>query len=390
MGNIENELFHTTKPENKIRPDFELEPIPEESVEGWKKIPVHECGEKLVPVGSFSEFSDCDTSAVYFGERGNSETMNFLGQPVDRSVSLITHFVREDLLHKMQTAQALLPDGYYFKFYDNYRPLEVQQALFDTQKEKFQQQHPDWDKNRLDEETQTYVSLPSPNKELGTTHPSPHSTGAVVDLTIIRLSAEGQSNLQALNRQKAKGELNYPIAEDEKTEFKEVIRWINDEAKKSGWTTEHQRIVFDNWLSEYRYSKNKARIFHTQVQELEMGTGFDHFGPEAETRYLEMLSQKQKLTEDQQRALQNRRFLYRIMKTAGFSNYPEEWWHWSFGDNMDAANTGKPFAIYGGVKMSDENKTTEWARKDVYKDSSVRSGGKELFGNALEEDPNKL
>ena len=57
----------------------ELPPIPQESVNKWKEIPIEECGEKLVPVGAFSDFSDCDTSAVYFGERGKDKDMNFCG-----------------------------------------------------------------------------------------------------------------------------------------------------------------------------------------------------------------------------------------------------------------------------------------------------------------------
>lgn len=84
----------------KIDNTKELPPIPSESVAGWKEIPVKECGEKLVPVGAFSDFSDCDTSAVYFGERGKDKEMNFLGKAVNRDVSLITHFVREGMLEK--------------------------------------------------------------------------------------------------------------------------------------------------------------------------------------------------------------------------------------------------------------------------------------------------
>lgn len=390
MGRLGMEPQNIVEPEDKIMLESELSPIPVETVDGWKKIPVRECGEKLLPVGPFSEFSDCDTSAVYFGERGSGETINFLGKPVDRSVSLITHFVRENVLQKMKTAQRSLPDGYYFKFYDNFRPLEVQQALFDTQKEKFKQQHPEWDDARLDEETQTYVSLPSPSEERGTTHPSPHSTGAVVDLTIIQLSNEGQTTLEDLNHRKANGELNYPIDGKEQMEFEEVLKWIGDEAERNGWTPERRQIVLNNWLAEYRYSKSKARIFHTQSQELDMGTGFDHFGPEAGTRYFEDTASKQELTEKQQQALRNRRFLFKAMKTAGFSNYPEEWWHWSCGDNMDAANTGKEFAIYGGATMSDENKNIEWARKGVYEDAIARTGSTELFGHSHEIDPRNV
>ncbi|WP_251140987.1 M15 family metallopeptidase [Cellulomonas dongxiuzhuiae] len=37
------------------------------------------------------------------------------------------------------------------------------------------------------------------------------------------------------------------------------------------------------------------------------------------------------------------------MSTAGFVNYPTEWWHWSFGDRYWALVTGRPAALYGPV-----------------------------------------
>ncbi len=45
----------------------------------------------------------------------------------------------------------------------------------------------------------------------------------------------------------------------------------------------------------------------------------------------------------------NRKILYDAMQKAGFSNYPEEWWHWSFGDQLWALTCNKKYAIYGKV-----------------------------------------
>jgi D-alanyl-D-alanine dipeptidase len=49
------------------------------------------------------------------------------------------------------------------------------------------------------------------------------------------------------------------------------------------------------------------------------------------------------------RARENRAVLYEAMLSAGFSNCPEEWWHYSFGDSGWAARLGEPYAIYGAV-----------------------------------------
>jgi len=54
--------------------------------------------------------------------------------------------------------------------------------------------------------------------------------------------------------------------------------------------------------------------------ELDMGTGFDHFGPEAAIGY-EKLPEKVK---------SNRKLLQDIMGRHGFSVLRSEWWHFNF------------------------------------------------------------
>lgn len=46
----------------------------------------------------------------------------------------------------------------------------------------------------------------------------------------------------------------------------------------------------------------------------------------------------------------NRRLLYWLMVEAGFSSHPDEWWHFSHGDQMWAIDTGKPAAVYGLIE----------------------------------------
>ncbi|WP_321872671.1 M15 family metallopeptidase [Burkholderia ubonensis] len=56
-------------------------------------------------------------------------------------------------------------------------------------------------------------------------------------------------------------------------------------------------------------------------------------------------------------AVRNRHILSAAMTTAGFVNYPSEWWHWSFGDKYWAVVQRQPNAIYGPV---DEHVVQEW------------------------------
>ncbi|MFE2069712.1 M15 family metallopeptidase [Streptomyces sp. NPDC059467] len=43
----------------------------------------------------------------------------------------------------------------------------------------------------------------------------------------------------------------------------------------------------------------------------------------------------------------NRESMDRALTTAGFVNYPTEWWHWSYGDRYWALLSGAPAARYG-------------------------------------------
>jgi len=51
------------------------------------------------------------------------------------------------------------------------------------------------------------------------------------------------------------------------------------------------------------------------------------------------------------RAAKNRRMLLDIMLAVGFSNFPGEWWHYSYGDSAWAVRTGAPCALYGAVNL---------------------------------------
>lgn len=50
------------------------------------------------------------------------------------------------------------------------------------------------------------------------------------------------------------------------------------------------------------------------------------------------------------RARANRRLLAAALRTAGFVNYPTEWWHWSHGDRYWAFVTRSRAAVYGEVR----------------------------------------
>jgi zinc D-Ala-D-Ala dipeptidase len=60
------------------------------------------------------------------------------------------------------------------------------------------------------------------------------------------------------------------------------------------------------------------------------------------TRYFEKKNQTTKLTEEEKEILLNRRILYNAMTSVGFTNCPDKWWHYDFGNQHWSSMTGKP------------------------------------------------
>jgi D-alanyl-D-alanine dipeptidase len=87
-----------------------------------------------------------------------------------------------------------------------------------------------------------------------------------------------------------------------------------------------------------------------------MGTEFDHFKSESRTRYYEeQLEAGRDLTPEECTYLTNRRLLFHILTKTGITNYPEEWWHFDYGNQFWASIKGRN-AIYG--QASNENNSS--------------------------------
>ncbi len=80
---------------------------------------------------------------------------------------------------------------------------------------------------------------------------------------------------------------------------------------------------------------------------LKMGTDFDDFTEKARTVFFEQNNSA--LTEREIIWRENRRLLYAIMTEVGFTSYPEEWWHFDYGDQFWANMTGSPHAVYCNI-----------------------------------------
>ncbi|MFY0546208.1 M15 family metallopeptidase [Brevibacillus sp. H7] len=178
--------------------------------------------------------------------------------------SLPDCYVRAGVAERLVQAAERLDDGYTLVVLDGWRPLSVQQALYDQFKSVLLAQG--WrEGEELFAELSKYVAKPSVEPD----RPSRHLTGGAVDVTI---------------------------------------------AGPNGW--------------------------------LDMGTAFDDFTERARTHYFEQVDKP----DDHALYIRtNRRLLHRLMAEAGFTNYSEEWWHYDFGNQAWALQTGQPAALYGGI-----------------------------------------
>ncbi len=90
-------------------------------------------------------------------------------------------------------------------------------------------------------------------------------------------------------------------------------------------------------------------IVHPNSSLLEMGTWFDDFTDASQTAYFKNRDGIYHT---------NRLLLYRIMTSVGFSNYPEEWWHYDYGNQFWGHITTNA-AIYGFIEGGELNDTKQ-------------------------------
>lgn len=166
-------------------------------------------------------------------------------------------------------------DGLELYFFDCYRPVKVQQFLYNVWLPKYLKRiHPNYSEEKLLKELNLYTAKPPISEnDIDRNSPSPHATGAAMDVTL-------------------------------------------------------------------RFKESKEQLF--------MGSIFDDTSKLVNTDYFEAKN-LQHLTLSDEEALKNRRILYHSMKEEGIENYPFEWWHYSWGDQMWAILSGEKEAFYSNM-----------------------------------------
>ncbi len=322
-----------------------LIPIPLEvpSVAGWKEVPLEPTdSDDLVPLGLFApEFGDIHTSSTYYGERDDSP---YRFDELSGTNTAI--FVRRGVAERMVQAQSLLPENLRLVVYDAYRPLEVQQALYDKYIGGLKALHPDWTAEQLATETQKFVSIPSTDS----TKPSPHNTGGSIDLAIAKVSdwtAEGFKQMGTETPDKRAGQELWSLIQNGKATL--------------GFPYEHGTALPENvakWVA-VQLEREHGVFRDKTTAMLDFGTPFDYGTPDgkADPNYFERLEQERPLAIDEITARDNRRILYNVMAQVDMQPLDSEWWHYNSPESqMGAKAAGLTVATYGAIALSKGNK----------------------------------
>lgn len=250
------------------------------------KIPTIKFPENKIPVGSplneplvyLDNYFDCDSKYNHWKETN--------GKPLPGSSPSIA--ARKTVVQKLLDAEALLPKGYHFRIFDAYRPIAVQQALWDYFRDQKAKENPELSDSEIDKLTAFCVSFPSYN----ILEPSLHNTGGAVDLTIVN-------------------------------EFGE---------------------------------------------ELDMGCEFDEFTDKAWTNHFEpdcYNGERNEVVRD------NRRLLYHVMTSVGFTNLPSEWWHFDYGDDK-WAQLNHTAPLYAGILDAKIKNTVPYKNMEKIQELDVK------------------
>ena len=168
-------------------------------------------------------------------------------------------------------------------------------------------------------------------------HGSDNFMGRPVDgyasgrLVLTRQAAEALAGVQQALRPYGLGLLVYDGYRPQRA-VNDFVRWaedLNDEVNKAGYypDVDKSRLFAEGYIARRSGHSRGSTLDLTLVdsasgQPLDMGTAWDHFGPESWPAW--------EGASGQQHA--NRLLLRTLMMQNGFEPYPQEWWHFTLVD----------------------------------------------------------
>lgn len=144
--------------------------------DGWQQKPILETKEPLVAFNSFNN----ETKQILQLHNRIFSKPAYYEKGIDKSSPIV--YTRLAVAKSLLEYLEYLPKQYGIIVYDGYRPIEVQQFLYDTQYkiEQAKKENEGCTHKQLEAITNKYVSLPSKDPK----KPSTHNTGGAIDFSI--------------------------------------------------------------------------------------------------------------------------------------------------------------------------------------------------------------
>lgn len=127
-------------------------------------MPIDDCSEELVDLAGYKELV-VDESRKYIWNQKEPFSL-----------------ARKGVAEKLLSAQKQLPEAVRLMVVEGYRSQNIQQEIFQWQRQEFKKQHPDWNEKRLMAEVLKFVASPETNM--------PHSTGGAIDIMLVNESGD--------------------------------------------------------------------------------------------------------------------------------------------------------------------------------------------------------
>jgi len=143
------------------------QPIPElRPIAGWQTVPIAECGEPLVALHKY-QGRNMTVRPQYFTQGYRSASFE--------------QEIRSGVFERLLLAAHALPADYRLVIWDAWRPVELQQEIYNRFYQQLSQQFTPLSTEELAVLCQQFVALPSADQA----KPAHHHTGGAVDVTIM-------------------------------------------------------------------------------------------------------------------------------------------------------------------------------------------------------------
>lgn len=155
------------------RPEIVFKPLKDiKAKEEWYKKPIAESNEPLVALNGYENGEYIQLHERIFPKP------EYFDQGIEHALPIV--YSREGVVNSLLEYIKLLPEGYGIRAYDGYRPIAVQQSIYDKFYAECKAENPNFSEEELVNEVKKFVSVPSRDPS----RPSTHNAGGAIDFRI--------------------------------------------------------------------------------------------------------------------------------------------------------------------------------------------------------------